>query len=259
MAQPAMGKCPPTPDVIVNTDPSMLRTYRPRPHSLARCTRLGELALQAQAQLDNMQRWLHNQNQPLKPLELSKQKRNVVAVNMTPGSVQNHDKLAQQPHNAYADSDLLPQHHGLTTSQECTEEEGIVFVHDSVPLSNPFEVLEELPAFEAAMPPMEVSDTSVQRKRRPTNDLSQFDSPSATVERPTLSAERVRTRPSQNDPAEAAVLPSPSCTTDVDAIDLSAPTMEVAQTSQHTLDNAASTFTVLWSFIGRVGSLASLS
>lgn len=104
MAQPVMEKRPPFPDVIVNNDPSVLRTYRPRLQSLARCTRLRDLTLQAQAQLDNMQRWFRNQNQPLKPLELATPKRNLVAVDMIPGSVQNHDKLPKQLDNALADS-----------------------------------------------------------------------------------------------------------------------------------------------------------
>lgn len=64
MAQPAIRKRPPTLDVTVNNDPSILRTSRPRSHNLAACTRLGELTMEAQAQLDNVQGWLRNQNRP---------------------------------------------------------------------------------------------------------------------------------------------------------------------------------------------------
>lgn len=61
-----MGKFPPTSAIIVNKDPSRLRIFRLRSHSLARSTRLGELSIKAQAQLDNAQRWLRSQYQPLR-------------------------------------------------------------------------------------------------------------------------------------------------------------------------------------------------
>lgn len=46
------------------------RSSRPRSHSLARSTRLEDVTLQAQTQLELLPTWLHNQKQPLRPLEL---------------------------------------------------------------------------------------------------------------------------------------------------------------------------------------------
>lgn len=87
---------------------------------------------------------------------------------MTTTRVQNHDVLAQRFHYALAESELLPEQHGLSNFEGYDEEKGIVSVHHSATLFNYFAVLEELPASEVSLPLMNLSENSVQRKRRPT-------------------------------------------------------------------------------------------
>lgn len=69
MARQAMGEHLLHPDNI-DKGLDLPRSSRPRSHSLARSTRLADLTLQAQAQLKRLPTWLHNQKQPLRPLEL---------------------------------------------------------------------------------------------------------------------------------------------------------------------------------------------
>lgn len=171
---------------------------------------------------------------------------------MTTSPVQKHVKPAQHLHNALAESQLLPEQRGLSDSnQRNNKEEGIVSVHDSVPLFNDFAVSKGLLESETSRSPMEVSKNSVQRKRRPTNGISLLDSTNATVERPFLSAKRVRTRPSQNTPASEATVPTPlTCYENVDTPDRFAETMKAVSSSETPLETAVYTFTLVSRRIG---------
>lgn len=165
MALQAMGEHLPNPDDMVKAF-NLPRSSRPRSHSLSHSTRLADLTLQAQAQVEYLQRWLHNHKQPLRPLELPSEKAGSCSGMLTPthplrlnsSAAPTHSKLAQNLHTALAGSGLLPHCHGISLSAEDTEDSR-VSVHESVSLSNPFSALEELTISQGAQTPMEATDT----------------------------------------------------------------------------------------------------
>lgn len=140
MANQAMGGHLPNLDDIVK-DLDLPISFRTRSHCLVRSTRLPDLTIQAQAQLQCLQRWLHSQKEPPRLLELPGRNAGSCHEMATPSpcaAPQTHGTLVRNLRTLFTECGLLSQRHGLSPRKRIPRTSRFLFTRAYSPLQMSF-------------------------------------------------------------------------------------------------------------------------